>query len=110
MVAVRAAGGVAELRWTPVFDVNTNSSTIHGMSKAQKILEAMENNPIDWQIGQVETVAKAFGLTMHSPGESHHIVRSTDGKKVSIPAHRPIKPNYIRQFVRLVKFGKGDNE
>lgn len=24
------------------------------------------------------------------------------------PAHRPIKPVYIRKFVRLVKFGTGD--
>jgi predicted RNA binding protein YcfA (HicA-like mRNA interferase family) len=80
------------------------------MSKAQKLLAAMENNPLDWQIDQVLTVANAFGLTVHSPGGSHHIVRNAHGKKVSIPAHRPIKPTYIRQFVRLVKLGKGDDE
>jgi predicted RNA binding protein YcfA (HicA-like mRNA interferase family) len=80
------------------------------MSKAQKLLAAMENNPLDWQIGEVETVAKAFGLTMHRPGGSHHVVRHENGRKVSIPAHRPIKVIYIRQFVRLVKFGKGDEE
>ncbi len=80
------------------------------MSKAQKLLAAMENNPLDCQIEQVETVARAFGLTVHRPGGSHHIVRHTNGKKVSIPAHRPIKPIYIRQFVRLVKLGKGDDE
>lgn len=80
------------------------------MRKAQKILLAMENNPLDWRMEQVETVALAFGLTVHRPGGSHHIVRHSNGSKVSVPAHRPIKPNYIRQFVRLVKFGKGDNE
>lgn len=80
------------------------------MSKAQKLLDSMENNPLDWRIEQVETVAKAFGLTVHCPGGSHHIVRQANGSKVSVPAHRPIKPIYIRQFVRLVKFGKGDVE
>jgi len=80
------------------------------MSKAQKLLSAMENNPLDWQIEQVETVAKYFGLTIHRPGGSHHIVRNATGRKVSIPAHRPIKPAYIRQFVRLAKLGKGDDE
>jgi predicted RNA binding protein YcfA (HicA-like mRNA interferase family) len=80
------------------------------MSKAHKILAAMENNPLDWQMDQVETVAKAFGLMVHRPGGSHHIVRHANGKKLSIPAHRPIKPIYIRQFVRLVKLGKGDDE
>ena len=78
------------------------------MSKAQKLLDAMEINPLDWRIEQVETVAKAFGLTVHRPGGSHHIVRHANGGKVSVPAHRPIKPIYIRQFVKLVKSGKGD--
>ena len=80
------------------------------MSKAQKLLSAMESNPLDWQMEQVETVAKYFGLTIHRPGGSHHIVRNAAGRKVSIPAHRPIKPAYIRQFVRLAKLGKGDEE
>jgi predicted RNA binding protein YcfA (HicA-like mRNA interferase family) len=70
----------------------------------------MECNLLEWQIAQIETVAKAFGLTIHRPGGSHHIVRHANGKKLSVPAHRPIKPIYIRQFVRLVTFGKGDDE
>jgi predicted RNA binding protein YcfA (HicA-like mRNA interferase family) len=70
----------------------------------------MECNPLEWQIAQIETVAKTFGLTIHRPGGSHHIVRHANGRKISIPAHRPIKPIYIRQFVRLVKFGRGDDE
>lgn len=80
------------------------------MGKAQKLLDAMANNPLDWKIAQVQTVAKAFGLTVHCPGGSHHIVRHASGGKVSVPAHRPIHAVYIKQFVRLVKFGKGDNE
>lgn len=80
------------------------------MSKAQKLLAAMESNPRDWQVEQVETVAMAFGLTLHRPGGSHCIVRHANGRKVSVPAHRPIKPIYIRQFVRLVRFGIGDDE
>lgn len=80
------------------------------MSKAQKLLAAMEDNPRDWQIEQVETVAKAFGLTIRRPGGSHCIVCHANGRKLSVPAHRPIKPIYIRQFVCLVKFGTGDDE
>lgn len=79
------------------------------MGKAQKLLDAMENNPLDWRIDQVQTVAKTFGLTVNSTGGSHHIVRHPNGAKVSVPAHRPIKAIYIRQFVRLVRFGQGDS-
>lgn len=70
----------------------------------------MTNNPRDWQIGQVHTVAKAFGLTVHCPGGSHHIVRNADGAKISIPAHRPIKAVYIKKLIRLIETGQGDNE
>lgn len=68
----------------------------------------MELNPLDWRIEQVKTVVATFGLTMHCPGGSHHIVRHHNGNKVSIPAHRPIKPVYIKNLVRLIKTGKGD--
>lgn len=70
----------------------------------------MENNPLDWQMTQVETVAAAHGLTVHRPGGSHHVVRHANGRKIGIPAHRPIKPIYICQLVRLIKHGKGDDE
>lgn len=69
----------------------------------------MENNPLDWTIEQIETVVAAYGLSLHRPGGSHCIVRHPSGSKISVPAHRPIKPVYIRQFVRLVKTGRGDN-
>ncbi len=70
----------------------------------------MANNPRDWKIEHVITVAKANGLTVHCPGGSHNIVRSPSGAKISVPAHRPINPAYIKQLVRLIETGKGDNE
>ncbi|SEQ34173.1 hypothetical protein [Giesbergeria anulus] len=68
----------------------------------------MSNHPLDWHIDQVKTVAKAFGLTMHCPGGSHHVVRNAAGTKISIPAHRPIKAIYIKKLIQLIKTGKGD--
>jgi len=83
---------------------------MQAMSKAQKLLKQMANNPLNWQMEQVETVASAFDLAIHRPGGSHHIVRNAAGKKISIPAHRPIKPIYIKALVRLIMSGKGDDE
>lgn len=80
------------------------------MTKAQKLLDAMATNPRDWRIDQVEMVARTYGLAVHCPGGSHHIVRNAAGKKVSVPAHRPIKPICIRQLVRLIQSGLGDDE
>lgn len=89
---------------------DTICSTIKPMSKAQKLIEAMANNPLDWTIDQVKTVAKASGLTVHCPGGSHHVARNAAGAKISVPAHRPIKAIYIKKLIRLIQTGKGDNE
>ncbi|MFC4486950.1 type II toxin-antitoxin system HicA family toxin [Tepidiphilus baoligensis] len=80
------------------------------MSTPRKLLESMRQNPRDWRIDQVETVARAFGLTVFHRGGSHYILRNAAGRKISIPAHRPIKPIYIKALVRLIDTGLGDEE
>ena len=68
-----------------------------------KTLEAMRDNPQDWKITDLERAAKAFGINSRKPGGSHvYFTHSAVAEGVSLPAHRPIKPVYVRAFVRLV--------
>ena len=63
----------------------------------------MRNNPRDWQIGQLLTVAKKLAVECRSQGGSHHVFsHPAVAAIVSVPAHRPIKPAYVRQFVALI--------
>jgi hypothetical protein len=73
------------------------------MSKSEKKLDSMRNNPRDWQISDVETVARAYGVTVRK-GAGSHVVFSYPGVRmiVTIPAHRPIKAPYIRDFVEFI--------
>jgi len=80
------------------------------MSTAQKLLDAMANNPRDWSIEQVLTVARHAGLSVRCPGGSHHILRNAAGRKISVPAHRPVKAVYIKALLRLIHDGQGDEE
>jgi predicted RNA binding protein YcfA (HicA-like mRNA interferase family) len=73
-----------------------------------KLLQKMKNNPRDWRIGNLQTVADAFGVIWRKPGGSHVIFRHENGQKLSVPSHRPIKPLYIKKFVRLVEKGVGE--
>ena len=71
-----------------------------------KLLARMKNNPRgDWQISHVETLAKRYGFQMNRSkgGGSHVTLRHDSGPRLSIPAHRPIKPAYIRQRVQLIE-------
>ena len=72
-------------------------------ARAAKTLEAMRGNPRDWRIDDLERVAAGFGINLRKPGGSHvYFTHPAVAEGVSVPAHRPVKPVYVRAFVRLV--------
>ena len=77
------------------------------MSRIEKLIAKMRNNPRDWQIEDINAIAERFGIEYRQPGTSHVTFRTNSGEKVTIPAHKPIKPVYIKQFIALLD-GRGD--
>lgn len=73
------------------------------MNKRAKLLEAMRNNPRDWRIADLISVSRQYGVQCRSHGGSHYVF-SYPGVDldISVPAHRPIKPVYIRHFITLI--------
>jgi len=78
------------------------------MTKIEKILSKLRNNPHDWQIETLKDIAKRFNIEWRQPGTSHVTFRHPNGTKLTVPAHRPIKPIYIKNFVRLIDEGEGE--
>ena len=72
------------------------------MGKADKILSKMQNNPRDWRIDSLKTVAEANSIAWRQRGTSHVVFVRSDGQTLPVPAHRPIKPIYIKKFVEFV--------
>lgn len=72
------------------------------MSRAAKLLASMRCNPLDWRIEQLQTVARQHGLDWRQDGTSHCVFIRADGRTLPVPAHRPIKPIYIKKFLELV--------
>ncbi len=73
------------------------------MSKADKTLDKMRINPRDWRIDDLESVAKSHGLTIRKPAGRHVIFQKTGCQlEVSVPAHKPIKPVYVRRLIELI--------
>ncbi len=73
------------------------------MNAATKLFDAMRRNPLDWRIEQLQTVARQRGIEWRHEGSSHCVFIRSDGKTLPVPAHRPIKPVYVKKFVALVK-------
>ncbi len=76
---------------------------IQTMNTATKLLHAMRQNPNDWVMAKLLSVAKQHGLEVRSTGGSHHVFSHPSVKDpLSVPAHRPIKAIYIKRFVALI--------
>ncbi len=73
------------------------------MSKAEKLLAALRQNPrADWRLEHLQTVAKRFGVEWRHDGGSHCVFIAPDGRTLPVPARRPIKPVYIPLFLALL--------
>ena len=80
----------------------TAFSIIFRVSRADKILQQMQSNPLDWRIESLKTVAKSCNIEWRQRGTSHVVFVRSDGRTLPVPAHRPIKPIYIKKFVDFV--------
>lgn len=72
------------------------------MVTADKILARMRNNPRDWRLQDLTAIADRLGIDWRQPGTSHVTFSYAGLQPVVVPAHRPIKPVYVRQFLALV--------
>jgi predicted RNA binding protein YcfA (HicA-like mRNA interferase family) len=72
------------------------------MNTAAKLVAAMRRNPRDWQLAQLQTVARQHGVDWRHDGGSHCVFVRHDGKTLPVPAHPPIKPIYVKKLLELV--------
>ena len=79
------------------------------MSRADKRLQKMRQNPRDWRIEDLQAVARRMGIEWDQDGTSHCVFRHPGKEHLSVPAHRPIRPIYIRRFVALVDAVQGES-
>jgi hypothetical protein len=73
------------------------------VSNAAKLIAGMRRNPRDWRIEDLKVIARSLGIDHDQQGTSHVVFRHSAAGRLSVPAHRPIKPIYIRLFVDFVR-------
>jgi hypothetical protein len=74
------------------------------MVRGDKLLERMRKNPRDWSIAHVITVCSAAGVACTPPSKGSHykVKHSSQEAILTIPAHRPIKPIYVRELIKFL--------
>ena len=72
------------------------------MPKPDKILDRMRHNPRDWRIEDLKSAARRADVDWRQPGTSHVTFSYPGLIPLSVPAHRPVKPYYVKRFVELI--------
>ena len=73
------------------------------MTKADKTLARMRVNPRDWRIDHLKTIARSRSIEWRQQGTSHVVFIRGDGCTLPVPAHRPLKPVYVRLFLEFLE-------
>jgi hypothetical protein len=78
------------------------------MSVIDKKIKSLTINPQkDWTIQDLQVVAQRYGIDYRQPGTSHVTFSCSNGGCLTVPAHKPIKPVYVKKFVAMVTRIKG---
>ena len=72
------------------------------MTKAEKLLARMRNNPRDWAIDDLKVLASRYGIDWRQPGTSHVTFSRVGFAPLTVPAHKPIKPLDVIRVVALL--------
>ena len=72
------------------------------MTKAEKLLARMRNNPRDWTIEDIKALAIRYGIDWRQPGTSHVTFSYPGLPPLTVPAHKPVKPVYVIRFLALL--------
>ena len=73
------------------------------MSKAEKLYQQMQHNPLNWRVEQMETVAAYFGFgRIEAKGSHTKFYHHRLPEILTVPVKRPIKPIYVKQLLALI--------
>lgn len=74
------------------------------MSKKEKLLEAIKNNPNDVDFKDIRKLLEERGFVCRQPnkGSSHFIFTKAGSEPISIPSKKPIKAIYVKKVLKLI--------
>jgi predicted RNA binding protein YcfA (HicA-like mRNA interferase family) len=75
------------------------------MSKLDKLLKKLLNDPPELDYDDVYYILVAFGFQEISSKGSHHTFRNNEKLKITVPKQggKTVKKTYLKQIVKLLK-------
>ena len=72
------------------------------MSKREKLLKELENNPKDVRFETLKKLLESEGWKASNNGSLHWQFRK-ESRKITIPYKRPVKPVYVKMALEALK-------
>ncbi len=72
------------------------------MSKKEKLLSAMKNNPKDVPFEYIKKLLEGYGYICHNSGGSHFVFRKEFCDNIVIPYNKPIKAIYVKHVLEIL--------
>ena len=67
----------------------------HTVSKKEKLLQAMKNNPKDVRFEDLKKLLTQYGYEAHNTGGSHWVFRKDGCNDEVVPYKKPVKAYYV---------------
>ena len=72
------------------------------MSKKDKLLLSMKNNPKNIDFQQLKKLLENHGYIALNTGGSHWVFRKANCESITIPLKKPIKIIYVKKVLKII--------
>ncbi len=72
------------------------------MSRYEKLLQEIENSPINVRFEILEKILLKNGFVLQSINGSHHIYKNGEFQ-ITLPKHKPMKVFYVKKVLKILK-------
>ena len=73
------------------------------MSKKEKLLNAIKNNPKNVRFEDLKKVLEDIGYKAINRGGSHYIFTKDNNISLIIPYKKPVKIIYVKQVIKIIE-------
>ncbi len=73
------------------------------MSKKEKLLNAIKNNPKNVRFEDLKKVLEDIGYKGINRGGSHYIFTKNNNISLTIPYKKPVKIIYVKQVIKIIE-------
>ncbi len=69
------------------------------MSKLDKLIQSMKNNPKDIDFEELKKLLERYGYEANNTGGSHWVFRKEGCNSITIPYKKPVKAIYVKKVL-----------